>query len=154
MTVQRVAARAHARAQLDSPSPLAEFDLKRLDERAVTLPAAPEPAASPAVMAATAVASTYGLDLAVAQSLTVEELAILAAPKPAGDLTPDERAKLADKGAAMPDGSFPIRNATDLGKALHLVGNASDPAAAKAHVIARAKALNLVSQLPPDWKVT
>jgi hypothetical protein len=64
----------------------------------------------------------------------------------------EEREKLAG-GAAMPDGSFPIKNAEDLKNAIHLVGRAKNPAAAKAHIIKRAKALGLVSQLPESWNV-
>ena len=57
----------------------------------------------------------------------------------------------ASQGAAMKDGSFPIKNATDLKNAIRLVGNAKNPAAAKAHVIKRAKALGLTKSLPADW---
>ncbi len=51
----------------------------------------------------------------------------------------------------MPDGSFPIRNAADLENAIHLVGRAKNPAAAKAHIIKRARALMLKSKLPLSW---
>lgn len=63
-----------------------------------------------------------------------------------------QRDKLANTGAAMPDGSFPIKNMQDMHNAVHLVGRASDPAAAKAHIIRRAHALGATSQLPPDWQ--
>lgn len=65
--------------------------------------------------------------------------------------TDAERQRLAKTGAAMRDGSFPIRNAEDLGHAIHLVGQASDPAAAKRHIIKRARALQLKGQLPLSW---
>ena len=68
------------------------------------------------------------------------------------DFSQEQRDKLADKGKALPDGSFPIVNAKDLENAIHLVGRAKDPAAAKAHIIERAKALGLAKSLPPDWQ--
>ena len=37
------------------------------------------------------------------------------------------------------------------GNAIHLVGRAHDPAAAKAHIIKRARALMLKSKLPLSW---
>ncbi len=67
------------------------------------------------------------------------------------DFTQAERNTLAKRGAAMPDGSFPIRNSEDLKNAIHLVGRAHDPAAAKRHIIKRARALMLKSQLPLSW---
>jgi hypothetical protein len=56
-------------------------------------------------------------------------------------------------GATMPDKSFPIRNADELKKAIRLCGNAKDPAAAKRHIISRARALGLTSMIPDSWKV-
>lgn len=63
-----------------------------------------------------------------------------------------ERKKLADKGAAMPDGSFPIRNKQDLKDAIKSVGRAKDPSAAKSHIKKRAKALGLTDLLPDNWE--
>lgn len=62
-----------------------------------------------------------------------------------------ERSRLAKTGAAMPDGSFPIRNTTDLDHAIRAVGRATNPAAAKAHIIKRARALGAKGQLPVSW---
>lgn len=70
------------------------------------------------------------------------------------DYSKDERDAAAKDGSAMKDGSFPIKNATDLKKAVGLVGNAKDPKAAKAHVISRARALNLVDKLPDSWGIS
>jgi hypothetical protein len=61
------------------------------------------------------------------------------------------RKAAAKSGAALPDGSFPIQNAKDLENAIHDIGRANDPAAAKAHIKKRAAALGLTSKLPPDW---
>jgi len=67
------------------------------------------------------------------------------------DFTTEERKKAAAEGAAMPDGSFPIMNRQDLENAVHDIGRANDPEAAKKHIIARAKALNCMDLLPADW---
>lgn len=65
--------------------------------------------------------------------------------------TEAERRRLAREGAAMPDGSFPIRNRMDLQHAIRAVGRAKDPAAAKRHIIKRARALMLKNELPLHW---
>jgi hypothetical protein len=59
------------------------------------------------------------------------------------DFSASERRHDAGTGAAMPDGSFPIENAEDLSNARRLAGKAKDPAAARAHIERRAKALGL-----------
>lgn len=68
------------------------------------------------------------------------------------EFSDDERKKAADAGEALPDGSFPIQSEQDLKNAIRAVGRASDPAKAKAHIIARAKAMGLESELPTDWE--
>ena len=70
------------------------------------------------------------------------------------DFNAKERQHLADTGAAMPDGSFPIRNAQDLHNAIQSFGRASDPEAVKAHIKARAASLGLTGELPDSWKTT
>jgi hypothetical protein len=62
-----------------------------------------------------------------------------------------ERKDLADKGKALPDGSFPIKNAQDLKNAIRLAGNSKDSAAAKRHIKKRAKELGLESLIPSGW---
>lgn len=69
------------------------------------------------------------------------------------DYTADERKAAADAGEAMPDGSFPIKTKDDLKNAVQSHGRAADPAKAKTHIIARAKALGATDQLPDDWEV-
>jgi hypothetical protein len=68
--------------------------------------------------------------------------------------TQDERDDAADSGAALPDGSFPIKTKDDLSNAIQAFGRAKDPAAAKAHIIKRARALGAVSMLPDAWNIT
>ena len=68
------------------------------------------------------------------------------------DFSQKERDKAAESGAAMPDGSYPIENASDLKNAIQAYGRAKNPAKTKAHIIARAKALGHTDLLPDDWK--
>lgn len=68
------------------------------------------------------------------------------------DYSTASRAKLADAGKALPDGSFPINTEADLKNAIAAYGRAKNPAAAKAHIIKRAKALKLTALLPDDWQ--
>ena len=63
----------------------------------------------------------------------------------------NERDKDAAKGAAMPDGSFPIENEADLKNAIKACGRAKDKEAAKKHIKKRAKALGLEDLIPADW---
>lgn len=69
----------------------------------------------------------------------------------ARDFNTDQRDKMAKKGHALPDGSFPIANEQDLHNAIQAFGRAKDKAAAKAHIIKRAKALGLTKLLPDGW---
>jgi len=68
------------------------------------------------------------------------------------DPSTKERQRMAEAGTAMPDGSFPIANATDLRNAIQSVGRAKDYSAAKKHIINRARALGMIDSLPEDWK--
>ena len=52
-----------------------------------------------------------------------------------------QRSKLARKGDALPDGSFPIRNNSDLQNAKQAVGRSKNPAAARAFINQRAEEL-------------
>lgn len=69
------------------------------------------------------------------------------------EFSTERRKKLAKSGAAMPHGGFPIENKSDLANAVQAYGRAKDPAAAKAHIIKRARALGATSDLPDDWAV-
>jgi hypothetical protein len=68
------------------------------------------------------------------------------------DFDAAQRHQAAASGAAMPDGSFPIKTVQDLRNAIHAIGRAKDPDAAKAHIKARAKALGKTDLLPDSWK--
>ncbi|MFG7180676.1 hypothetical protein ACGYQ5_14205 [Burkholderia pseudomallei] len=68
------------------------------------------------------------------------------------DFSEDRRKEDADKGKAMPDGSFPIENKSDLENAIKAYGRAKDKEAAKKHIMARAKALGAEDMLPENWE--
>lgn len=70
------------------------------------------------------------------------------------DYSTEERRQMASRGTAMPDGSFPIANRTDLANAIQSVGRASNYDAARRHIISRARALGAVDMLPEDWNVS
>lgn len=67
------------------------------------------------------------------------------------DFSQKERDEAADNGDAMPDGSFPIHTRADLKNAIHLAGNAKDPAAARRHIKQRAKDLGASDMIPDSW---
>lgn len=69
----------------------------------------------------------------------------------AKDYSTDSRKQMAKTGEAMGDGSFPIKNGSDMKNAIKLAGHAKDPAAAKAHIKKRAKSLNLTNMIPEGW---
>jgi len=68
------------------------------------------------------------------------------------EFTDEQRKKMAGEGKAMKDGSFPIENKDDLKNAIKAYGRAKNKAAAKRHIIKRAKALGATDLLPDDWK--
>jgi len=67
------------------------------------------------------------------------------------DFSQAQRDEAAKTGAAMPDGSFPIKNEEDLHNAIRLAGKAKNPVAARAHIKERAKAMGMESAIPDDW---
>ncbi len=68
------------------------------------------------------------------------------------EVSPAERKKDAKEGRALPDGSFPIDNCSDLRNAIQAIGRAKDPAKAKAHIRKRKNALGCPDvELPDTW---
>lgn len=67
------------------------------------------------------------------------------------DLSQDQRMKLAKSGKAKPDGSYPIRNKTDLSNAIQSWGRGGATESDKAWIVKRAKALKATDMLPADW---
>lgn len=70
------------------------------------------------------------------------------------DFSTEQRENLADKGQALPDGSFPIASKQDLANAIKAFGRAGNKEAAKRHIIKRARALGATEMLPESWNVT
>ena len=70
------------------------------------------------------------------------------------DFSKDQRDKLAEEGKALPDGSFPIVNKSDLSNAIQAFGRAKNKDRAKRHIIKRARALGAVDMLPDTWKIS
>lgn len=65
-----------------------------------------------------------------------------------------ERHKAAARGQTISGTeSFPIRNEQDLKNAIRAFGRAGDKAAAKKHIISRARSLGLSRLIPKQWKV-
>ena len=60
----------------------------------------------------------------------------------------EERKDMASKGLALPDGSFPIKDLSDLKKAIQAYGRAKDQAKAAKFIAKRAKALNATDLIP------
>ena len=53
---------------------------------------------------------------------------------------------------AMDDGSYPVKDADDLGRAIHAVGRGgASHNAIRKHIMARAKALGLSKEIPDNW---
>ena len=69
----------------------------------------------------------------------------------ARDYSQEERERMAKKGQALPDGSFPIADREDLENAIQAIGRASDPDRAKAHIKKRARELGLEELIPEGW---
>jgi hypothetical protein len=67
------------------------------------------------------------------------------------ELDTEQRRKLAERGEALPDGSFPIRNREDLRDAVQSYGRAKDKAEAKRWIKRRARELDAEDELPDDW---
>jgi regulator of sirC expression with transglutaminase-like and TPR domain len=63
-----------------------------------------------------------------------------------------ERKKLAKKKEAEPDGSYPIRNESDLSNAIQAYGRSKDKSKTKAWIKKRAKELGKESMLPEKWE--
>lgn len=64
----------------------------------------------------------------------------------------EQRNEMAKEGMALPDGSYPIRDVTDLENAIQAYGRAKDKAKAKAHIMKRARQLDREDLIPDNWK--
>lgn len=66
--------------------------------------------------------------------------------------TAQQRRTMAEEGHAMPDGSYPIANKTDLMNAIRSWGRGGADPKVKAHIKRRAKALGASDMIPENWK--
>ena len=66
--------------------------------------------------------------------------------------TTEQRERMANEGKAMPDGSYPIANKTDLMNAIRSWGRGGSDPKVKAHIKRRAKELDLENMIPENWK--
>jgi hypothetical protein len=150
-----VAAGANVLAQLKS-DPLAELN-HRLDkiERATTEPLLAAANAAKARMAtitasikaaelSSRIKKMKDVDSAYMDQMDDTELAII---------SHKERMKLADEGKALPDGSFPIRNAQDLKNAIHAYGRTTPgkKGDVRTHIVKMARALDQKDLIPENW---
>lgn len=63
-------------------------------------------------------------------------------------------AEMAKNGEAMPDESYPIKDADDLDNAIRAVGRGDDPhSTIRRHIIKRADALHMADKIPDSWKM-
>jgi hypothetical protein len=86
---------------------------------------------------------------------TIQERALAAsAVTEFKQFTEEERKILAKKGQALPDGSYPIRNESDLKNAISAYGrsNPEDRAKVRTHIRKRARALGKEELVPENWK--
>lgn len=67
------------------------------------------------------------------------------------EFSAEERRQLADEGKAKPDGSYPIRNRSDLMNAIRAWGRGGATASDKEWIIRRARALGATDALPDNW---
>lgn len=77
--------------------------------------------------------------------------AVAASEEFGGKYSADQRKQGAKEGWALPDGSFPIKNAQDVKDAIGLVGNYKGKHDAKGHVKKRAAAVGASNLIPDSW---
>lgn len=75
------------------------------------------------------------------------------------EFSQEKREALAEKGHALPDGSFPIETVADLKNAISSIGRAGKVGSdryneVKAHIVEQADRLGASDELPEDWKST
>lgn len=90
-------------------------------------------------------ASADELQARIASAAAVAELAAISGKA---------RERLAKEGKALPDGSYPIRNESDLKNAIHAYGRSKpgDRAKVRRHIMKRARALGKADIIPEEWK--
>jgi hypothetical protein len=92
---------------------------------------------------------------ASAQIDAMRERALIAsAVAELASISEEERKILAEEGKALPDGSYPIRNESDLKNAIkaYCRSNPGDRAKVRKHISKRARALGKADFIPEEWK--
>jgi len=101
---------------------------------------------------ATVTAEAAKADSADGLAPVVVNVSVQAPDTAKADLSAAGRRKAAAAGAAMPDGSYPIKTKADLQKAIKAVGRGNaDHDKIRAHIVKRAKALGLEAMVPDNW---
>jgi len=106
------------------------------------------------VKTAKKLARTFAVTSAAQKAADLKERVLIAsAVAEFAKFTDEERMKLADKGFALPDGSFPIRNEDDLRNAIRAYGRAerTKKVTVRKHIMKRARALRKEYLIPEDW---
>lgn len=95
----------------------------------------------------------------LSKQLKMEEQQLLKLSAPVIELasrtfSPNSREKMAGKGTAMSDGSYPIPDRDALRRAIQSYGRAKpeDRPKVKAHILKRARALKAMDMIPESWK--
>jgi hypothetical protein len=98
--------------------------------------------------------ATYRMESLTASIDSIRSAAVVAAAvAELAQISEEDRKALAEKGQALPDGSFPIRNEADLKNAIHAYGRSkkSDRAKVRKHIIKRARQLKVSALIPEEW---
>ena len=100
-------------------------------------------------------ARTYAVTAAGKKVDELRERALVAAAiTELAKFSDEEREKLAEKGMALPDGSYPIRNENDLRNAIRAYGRSKPQGRVKVrkHITKRARALRKEYLIPQEWQ--
>lgn len=90
----------------------------------------------------------------IASADSIRERALVAAAvAQLASIPEEERMSLAEKGQALPDGSYPIRNEGDLKNAIQAFGRAkkSERTQVRKHIMKRARQLKSTDLIPEEW---
>jgi hypothetical protein len=138
----KAAIHAYGRAKEEHKAAVRKHIIKRAHQLKVS-DLIPEGWAKPKTIAASA-----QIDEMRERALVASAVAELAS------ISEEERKDLAEKGYALPDGSYPIRNEADLKNAIKAYGrsNTKDRAKVRKHISKRARALGKADFIPEDWK--
>lgn len=151
-TMALTAAGASELARL-RPDPILDLARRVQDLEAAGKPVAKDSAVDQAVVAS--LMARVGDHKARREAeLSAKSLEVLTRMESFGYVSKQSREQAADKGEALPDGSYPIRNVEDLKNAIQAYGRAKESERAKVrrHIMKRARALGKADLIPDEWK--